>query len=86
MVQTVKKHTNDVCGIVEWRVTPPLEFVTVELIYFLNNDTDSGSNHVSGSQALANMALCSVQGFRGSMWRWEPCVQKHFGTAVRQAS
>lgn len=72
-MQTVKKgKKKDFWVILEWSITPPLEFVTLELIYFLNSDMDSGSNHVSGSQAFENMVLYSIYSFRRSMWRWEP--------------
>lgn len=38
-------------------IAPPLESATLGRIYFLNGETGSGSNHVSGSQALAD-ELC----------------------------
>lgn len=38
----------DFCLVLEWRVTPLLEFATLEQISFLVSDMDSDLNHVSG--------------------------------------
>lgn len=53
-VQT-ERNKNVWC--LEWRITPPLEFVTLELIYFPNSHRHSGSHHVWESQAFVVVFL-----------------------------
>lgn len=56
MGKSVKKE-KDYYLVLEWKITLPLKFVTLELIYFLNSDKDSGSNRVLESQAFAGTSL-----------------------------
>lgn len=58
------KKKKGFCLVLEWRITPPLAFLTLELICFLNSDLDSGPHHVLESQVFADRFLYVVCIFR----------------------
>lgn len=47
----------DFCLLLAWKITPSLEFATLELIDFLNSDMDSNSTQVSGIPGICVYVL-----------------------------
>lgn len=70
------------CLVLEWRITPPLASVTLELLYFLNSDLDSGSHHVLESQVFADRFLYVVCIFRRSRGEVGTLVYGNAGSKV----